>query len=48
MICISVENGEAFNLDFWICFKTVEVVWMLINCKTESEVWKGNFEDLGH
>ena len=21
MICISVENGEAFYLDFWICFK---------------------------
>ena len=30
---ISVENGEAFYLDFWICFKTVEVVWILINCK---------------
>ena len=30
---MSVENDEAFYLDFWICFKTVEVVWILINCK---------------
>ena len=27
-----LENGEAFVLDFWICFKTVRVVCLLINC----------------
>ena len=28
-----VENDEAFILDLWICFKTVRVVCLLINCK---------------
>ena len=27
-----LENGEAFVLDFWICFKIVRVVWLLTNC----------------
>ena len=26
------ENGEAFCLDLWICFKTVGVVHLLANC----------------
>ena len=49
MIRISVENGEAFNLDSWIF---VSKQWGLfdywITVIAENQVCNGNFEGLGH
>ena len=49
MTRISVENGEAFSLDFWIFVsKQWELIDYRITVITENEVWNGNLEGLGH
>ena len=49
MICISVENGEAFSLDFWIFVsKQWGLFHYLLTGKAGSELLNGNFEGLGH